>query len=566
MIRHSRIRPILVALLLCSAAGAHAQATGADTVYRLHGRVINALTGKPLARALVTSGDRRLATMTGNEGQFAFNVSVPSPQQNSSGMLTPGSFNQRFSSGLVTLNAEKPGYIPIVRMPFLPLDDTLSTTSVEIKLMPAAVITGRVSSAAIDSAANVRVMLLQHQVNNGERMWMPSNAQMTNSHGEFRFTNLRPGEYTLVTAEWQGDKLGTRSGTEISEQYPPVYYGDAHTLATATKFNLHYGDTLSTEFHLHLAPYFPVVIPVTGNMGPVSVRLDTFDNFQLGYNARDAAVEGSLPAGDYNLALSSRGPNQQQSFALLPLHVAGAPVRTAAVALATPSPVEVHVHTQFSKPEDSTNLSMAVRASRKLGASGPGQLIETTVQPVQVSLRSEDNQGGYSSTRQNATGDLVIENVRPGRYFVVIQPFRGYVASATRGGIDLLQHQMIVGPGGGGEPIEITLRDDTANVTGTVNYGGGPAQQSFILLLPTDDSGRFTLSYSGPDGKFTAIVAPGAYRVLAFRTNGPPPQIAWHDAETMHRYDHQGATITVTAGQTQTVDLRSLDEADRLEE
>ena len=564
MIRPSRIWPTLLALLISSAASGQAQATGVDTLYHLHGTVTNALTGKPLARALVTSGDRRLATMTGNEGQFTIDVSVPARPQSSAQTLRIGSINQGFGS-ILTLEAQKPGYLALMRAS-LPINDTIDTTSVEIKLMPTAAVTGRISSAATDSAANVRVMLLQHQVNEGERIWQQTASQQTNSRGEFRFSNLRPGEYTLATAEWRGEQQGPRSRPEITEQYPPVYYGDAHTLAAATKFNLHFGDTLSTEFHLHLAPYYPVVIPVTGNIGPVSARLDTFNGFQLSYNGRDAAIEGSLPSGDYNLTLASRGPNQQQSFAVIPLHVAGAPVRTAAVALATPSPIEVHIHTQFSKAENAAPAITAVPSPRLLSTANAGSPLQASAPAAQVTLRSEDNRGGYSSNRPNSSGDPTIENIQPGKYFVHIQPFSGYVASATRGGIDLMQHELVVGPSGGGEPIEITLRDDTATLTGTVNYGTGPAQQCFILLLPTDASARFTQSYAGPDGKFTAIVPPGAYRVLAFRTDGTLPQIAWHDAESMHRYDRKGPTVTVAAGQTQNVEVRIFDDADRLDE
>jgi len=180
-------------------------------------------------------------------------------------------------------------------------------------------------------------------------------------------------------------------------------------------------------------------------------------------------------------------------------------------------------------------------------------------------LRSEDSPGGFS-TRPNATGDLVIDNVPPGRYFVHLQPFRGYVASATRGGVDLMQHELVVGPSGGGEPIEITLRDDTATLSGTVNYGNNPAQQCFVLLLPLDASARFTQAFAGPDGKFTAAnVPPGSYRVLAFPTDGTLPQIAWRDAETMHRYDRKGSTVTLAAGQPQTVEIRAPDDADALE-
>jgi hypothetical protein len=222
------------------------------------------------------------------------------------------------------------------------------------------------------------------------------------------------------------------------------------------------------------------------------------------------------------------------------------------------------MHTQFTKPEN--NIPVVVSVPTR-SAANPGQLVQVTVPMVQVTLISEDSRNGYSSERPNAAGDLTIENVPPGHYLVRLQPFRGYVASAMRDGIDLMQHPLVVGPAGGGEPIELTLRDDTATLNGTIDYGANPPQQGVIMFVPIDGAARFTQSYAGIDGKFTAPnLPPGSYRLLAFATDGTTPQIAWRDAEEMHRYDRRSTTVTVVAGQTQSVEVRILGDADRVDE
>ena len=80
---------------------------------------------------------------------------------------------------------------------------------------------------------------------------------------------------------------------------------------------------------------------------------------------------------------------------------------------------------------------------------------------------------------------LVIEGVHPGRYWVKVDTSRGYVAAVTSGTTDL-QHQLLtVGPGGSSSPIEITMRDDAAELDGVIE--GAPAQSEGAPALATAD-------------------------------------------------------------------------------
>jgi hypothetical protein len=565
-----------------SALASHAQA--GDTVYRLHGTVVDGVTGKPIPRALVESGDQRLATMTGSDGKFAIDVSVPPPSApakspNPDARIALIGMGSRYGGSLYVM-AQKPGYIASNRQTPLALDDTLSSTNVEIKLMPAAVITGHVSSINIDDAAGVQVTLLLHGEINGDRSWRQAGSQTTNAHGDFRFTNLRPGEYTLVTAQWQGDQPTPPRHAPISQRYPPTFYGDAHNLTGSTKFQLRYGDTTTAEFHLHLATFYSVTLPVTStspNM-PVNARIvgeESFANYQFQYNRTEGIVEGALPGGDYSLMLSSIGSGAppvrpgaapilqqntppQQSYALVPIHVTSEPVRTASITLAPPVTIQVHINPQFTKQDDANNPASE--------SSNPSFFSGNPAQPrpfVQILLRSEDNGAAFNSRADANSTDLKIDNVQPGHYFVQAQPFRGYVASMTSGGVDLFQHQLVVNPSGIPEPIDITLRDDTGSLTGTVNFGNSPAPPfTFIVLVANDPAGRAPVGVARQDGKFSiGNVAPGNYLVLAFPNQ--PPQIASRDPEFMHHFDGKGPTVTIGPGQSQQVDVPLFDDADQ---
>ncbi len=369
------------ALLLMPLLRAQTAATPStsDTTYHLHGTVVNGVTNRPVGRALVASADRRLATMTDGEGHFSIDISVP-PRPDAS--VQPAKGIVLFSStgrssavlgGGLTLTAQHPGYLPNEQLSNLPIDDTLNTTDVILKLMPTASLSGRVSAAGADGARGVRVALLYRQVNDGVLTWSQAGSHQTNSTGEFRFTNLQPGEYCVMSAEWAGDEPLNPQRTAITKQYPPDFLGDTHSLAQAAKLHLHYGDDQHVELHLHQATYYPVAIPVQNQPAnsPINVRLagtDTFNAYQLGWNARDRAVEGALPSGTYKLQLTSFG--QQQGSALVPFTVANQPLEHAPVTLATGTRIPIRIHTEFTQQEKS-GASVAVAEPCKSGAALP---------------------------------------------------------------------------------------------------------------------------------------------------------------------------------------------------
>ena len=161
------------------------------------------------------------------------------------------------------------------------------------------------------------------------------------------------------------------------------------------------------------------------------------------------------------------------------------------------------------------------------GGIGPSRSLNLALQPDQAngpaaSLRPPPGKG---------SDDLVVENVWEGSYRLWVMPSRGYVASATSHGVDLLRNKLVVGPGGTSAPIEITLRDDTAWLDGTVSIDSssrgdqGPyGPNFFVFCIPVGHSNGGMVPTAGAmNGKFTLQnLAPGQYLVLASRTFNPP--------------------------------------------
>jgi hypothetical protein len=152
---------------------------------------------------------------------------------------------------------------------------------------------------------------------------------------------------------------------------------------------------------------------------------------------------------------------------------------------------------------------------------------------------------------------LILENVKPGRYWVGAQSARGFAASIRCGETDLLHHPLVVPAGGLSDPIELTLRDDGAQIDGVIeNIPAAPgslltgvAQRPHIYLIPVRNStGQFMELEASADGKFSASqIPPGDYDVLAF--DRPQPELEYENEEAMGKYESRGQEIRLLPGQ-----------------
>jgi hypothetical protein len=187
---------------------------------------------------------------------------------------------------------------------------------------------------------------------------------------------------------------------------------------------------------------------------------------------------------------------------------------------------------------------------------------------LQVRVESEDDlegeRGGSLRPPSGPEDDsMVIENLAPGRYRLRLNTSRGYVASATMGGVDLLHEALVVGPGSS-SPIEIKMRDDSAELEGTIagmtqeSSAGQELTTAYVYCVPVRDSpGQFAqVAVSASENKFQLQgMAPGTYRVLAFRN--PQPNLPYNDSEAMQAYESNGAVVQLSPGQKANVQVNS---------
>jgi hypothetical protein len=511
---------------------------------RIQGTVINAITNQPIGRALVHSSDNRLATLTNSEGHFEFALGADG--------VSPW------------LMARKPGFLEDPRHNMTQVEAS-PDRDITISLMPEALIKGRVILSTGDAAADVTIQIFSHQVMDGALRWIEGVSTRANSNGEFRFAELLPGDYKLITHEWMdNDPLTAIPGGQVYG-FPPVYYPNATDFAAAGTIHLSAGETFQADVSLVSQPYFQVTIPVTNaqmNSGlnlTVSPQGRRGPGYSLGYNPQRQRIEGLLPNGNYLVEALSYG--ESPSNGAVSIAVAGAPLESPSMVMARNGSISLNVKEEFPSTNSKVTGSGG-NGRRSLAFQGPRTYL-------QVGVETADDfapQSGGSLRDPTGPNDdsLVIEKLPPGRYRLLLHSSRGYIASATMGGVDLLRQPLVIGQGSSA-PMEITVRDDTAEIEGTVagishTADGippisfqGPAAWVYSVPLP-DSPGQFQQIGISPQGTFNSQIAPGDYRVMAFKHM--QPNFPYRDADAMRAYETKGQLVHLSPGQKATVQLQ----------
>jgi hypothetical protein len=370
-----------------------------------------------------------------------------------------------------------------------------------------------------------------------------------------------PGTYKLGTNELMNhDPAVTVPGGQ-AYGFPPVYYPGVSDFSSAGTIELTAGQAVQADLPVTRQPYYPVRIPLANADASAGVNITVSSQghrgpgFSLGFNGEEHRIEGLLPNGNYLVEATSYGQNA--SSGSVNIAVAGAPMEGQPLNLHPGSSITLHVDEQFTSKGWNSSGNWMV-GGRSFQMRGPRLYL-------QVSVESEDSiegQGAASLRPPSVPNDdaLVIENLAPGRYRLRLYTTRGYVASATMGGIDLLHEPFVVAPGST-TPIEIKMRDDTAEMDGTVtgmtSDSGIPSPSAYIYCVPLRDSpGQIRqAATSGSEGKFTLdAIAPGAYRVFAFKS--PQPNLPYGDADAMQPYETKGQVVQLSPNQKVNVQVQ----------
>jgi hypothetical protein len=540
--------------------------THTDATEHIRGVVINSVTHEPISHALVFSPDNSFAAMTDDRGRFEFTFATAEPQQSGTPVTNGFQLNQGFQNP----SPNRPSQLMARKVGFIGLnfgqnmnDNAFSIVGpdqqdVIISLLPEARVVGHVIIPGSDGSDKIRVELYRRAMRDGREQWDSAGSVTTRADGQFRLAELSPGDYKLLTLEHlDRDPLTVIPRGQLFG-YPPLYYPNASDFAAAAVIKLAPGETFQATMSPVKRAYYPVHLGLTNPLAngiAVTVWPEGHPGpgYSLGYDPQEAAIQGSLPDAIYTVQAKVYGPTMMAGSTNFT--VRGAPVAGPAVTLLQGTSITVSVREEFQHTQTGPGPGIFI--------SGPTTVPQNTRRPnyLQVNLVPVEEFSLASQVSLRPPVDendesLVIENVLPGRYRVSANTGLGYVSAITSGSTDLLQKPLVVGAGGTIPAMEITVRDDGAELEGTVDSSkssaaatvppgrfGGP--QDIVYVVPTDGmDSRTKVTAINPDGSFAiSQIAPGTYHVLAIENQQPVSE------EWLKQHESKVQVLRLVAGQ-----------------
>jgi hypothetical protein len=530
---------VLAALLLAVPAFSLALTDDRPT-FKVEGTVINAVTGRPIPRALVEwNGVSGLVpVLTGSEGEFSF-AGVP--------------------EGRGQFLLQKPGYLSgrgrMMAQTSVAFTVGADSGKLVMKLVPEAVISGRVLGKDGEpvEGASVRIEKAGGKQEWGRNSFLRQNSARTDEDGNFRIAELPPGQYVIaVQAGNVARRILGRETVRGAEAYPViVYYPAGSEEANAEPVTLTAGQHAEANFSIAPVPAFKVTGFVSraaewkqvssphlvDRRGQVLLSAEEFDSQTGAFTFR------SVPAGNYTIRVTGLDDSDVQSFTHHRIAV-HKDVSGVSLSLSTPIAVTVNVRKEITGKADYQT------SCNYLSTNGVTHNSDCSDYPaIQMELRPVDS----SSTlvRSNwvppAGDSLVLRGLQPGRYKVHATPgmgsHQGYVASLRCGFTDLLRDELVVPENGQLPPIEAVLRDDFGSLHLLVN-ADKKTFGTISVLSDIDESIVSGWTFSA-ESMLNRQLPPGNYKILAFADS---EDVDANDPDELVKYIKNATPVTVTAG------------------
>ena len=513
----------------------------APSTYTISGTVVSATTGTPLAQTRVTLTDtnnsRNVASLlTGEDGRFAFRRLGPgkySLQGSRRGYLTSGyQQHEQFWSAIVT-------------------GEELETQNLVLRLMPAAVLSGKVLDETGEPVRGAEVKLYMEQRANGMTRVLPAGNTPTNDLGVFEFFSLSPGKYfAAVSAKpWYAvHPPSAPPGSTVSAPvlvdkpldvaYPSTYYGGTTSSDDASPILIKGGDREEIEISLapveslHLLFHVPEEGQQQGFQAPVLEKrvFDSVDYVPIeGVNPVSPGVMEltGVPGGKYTVRIPA-AQGQAAKFTEVDIRNDGQELET-------------------NKAELAASMKLTV------------ELPNDEPAPTQLALALQDERGQIAAFNLvGADGRVAFDDLAAGSYKIIAART---AEKAYAVGRILAENGQAVGPNvnvteGAELQLRVTLILGVASVQGIVKRGDKPASGIMVVLIPASPESQqdlFRRDQTDSDGSFSLPdIIPGTYTVAAIEDAW---DFDWSQPSALARYAQNGQPVTISAGKTGTIRL-----------
>jgi len=522
-------------------------ASATPSGFRISGRVIDAVSGQPLASAVVAidssnppnspnSPDSTRVEVTAADGSFVFADVLP---------------------GKYVLSARHRGYIAQTYQQHesfttaIAVGPGFESENLIFGLLPSASISGEIADESNDPIRRADVMLFHQTFAGGKRRTSLIQRTSTDDEGHYRFGHLIRGTYFVgVSAQpWyaqhnvrhqvkQENQDGVISALQpLTEQnqildvvYPVSFFVNASDLAGAAAITLRSGDTEIADFRMRPVPALHLLVKTSA--------ADPGQGEQV--QVMQPVAEGSsvpIPVGFTQVAPGL-------------VEVTGVP----------PGSIHLGVNTPHGNEWTRRSQSVQVSSDAEIDATQNGSSVVVSgvlkmedasplPQPARVSLRSFANGPAFNTT-VSATGEFSFKNnpVETGEYeLIIIEPQALFIRKLTSSGAKT-----------SGRSLEIATAQDV-NVTITAVRGSGkitgialkndkPAPGTMIVLAPLDlksNPALFRRDQADSDGTFALnLVVPGRYTLMAIEDGW---DLEWADPDVLQKYIAGGESVQVAA-------------------
>ncbi|HEX4758616.1 MAG TPA: carboxypeptidase-like regulatory domain-containing protein [Terracidiphilus sp.] len=521
---------------------AHAQEPGQDTeqtaqpstldrtLTTLHGVVRNAATGEEVARALVRiEGDADTGALTDGNGHFEIPGVPVGPQQVD--VTRPGFIDRMYSSAgadngvqrfIVGMTGAGAGHNVMV---------AAEMPDVVFTLAPTGAIRGQIELSTGDTAEGMTIALAKRTIENGRAIWQEASTTKTHSDGSYRFGGLADGDYAVYSQPAMDSDLDETAGAGRRWGYASVYYPDARDPSGAARIHVADGGEEQGNLTLTLEPFQEVsatLVPQQSNSADRNLSAVVMDAaghalpYHADYDLDSHSVKMALPDGSYTLLVQSMSPMERQGNAggrtntanlvgAVDFTVAGRAVPNFRVPLSAPQPSPVQ-------------LNVIHNATQPVQASEHGS--QVTVLVSQAGGWIDDSMVSVFAAGP-AVGPLETVYNRPGSYWVHthIQQRGLCEDSFNAGGASLAREPVVFGLAGPAAPMELTLRDDCAQLQlslpeslSGINAGEEPYFSVYVVpdFDSTADVESLVLRPSTGGTVTVNDLTPGNYRVYTF--------------------------------------------------
>jgi hypothetical protein len=551
---------VLFALVVVSSAAAQARNATSDaakpTACSVSGIVVKLQGSVPLPSSTVRlqSVDDHTRTFTGvTEASGRFLVNGIDPGRYRLRVIRNGYVTQEY--GQRTPN--DPGAI-VALSPGQELKELL------FRLLPSAVISGRIQNENGDLLPWVRVSALRATYRRGKRTLSSEVTVVTNDLGEYRLFGLRPGRYFLSATYKPGQRLEPNEEDEDAADagksgYVPTYYPGTPDPARATALTIKTGDEISS-MDLVLEP--TTVYNIRGRVNLFGPRRNP-NGVILVLEARSTGLGWSVPARQ---TIVDKPEGMFEIQGVLP----GSYTLTAFL-------FEEGRRYQARQIADVTNIDAeGIQLTPLPGVDVRGQVIWDPKPSLEkdaliLNVRPADSTFQFGAqARAASNGAFSLRDVTEGLYRLATsgQSQDCYLKSIRYAGMEVSDDEFNV-IRGTQATLEVTISSRGARVQGTVKDANGlPAAGVSVVLVP-DEAHRqefhlFKQQITDQYGRFDIRgIAPGDYKLFSWEQVEPN---AWEDPDFLKPFEPKGENVALQEGDGKSIELVAIRSASQEQE